>query len=274
MKKVLLVLLCCATIVGALSCNKINDTNLEISQDEHSLEKTTYDHAAQKSGEDSITAKINATFDSYDSIINTYKKMIAITPDVIEEKEIHNEKIKSIFYIDESKMDWFSRLTTSISNLYPRDVEGLKNNGYSDFGYAIKDINGDDFDELILMLSDGTIVAIFTIHNNEPVLLDTFQNRYYCSLSSAGEIFISGSNGAAQTVNRKYILDATTDDLLLICEYGTEGFDPITGETIFYVNINSTKTYLTETEYDEVCEKNPVMPASQLLEFLTYQPLF
>lgn len=218
--------------------------------------------------------KINVTFDTYDSIIATYKKLVEITPDIIDEKELYNENVSNLFYINEAQMDWFSRLTTSIAIFYPKDTEGLKNNGYDDFGYAVKDINGDNSDELILMLSDGTIIAIFTISNNVPVLLDTFRNRYFCSLNSNGDVFILGSNGAAQTVNRKYTIDSFTGSLLLICEYGTEESDTITGETNFYVDIGSEKNYLTESKYDEFCANNKVLTSSQLLEFLTYKRLF
>ena len=148
-------------------------------------------------------------------------------------------------------MDPFIRMATSVINLYPRNVEGWKPNGSSDFGYAIKDINGDGSVELILLRSDGTIVAVFTMHDQKPVLLDAFQNRYRCSLSDSGEIFTSGSNGAARTVNRKYSLDPATGQLLLICEFGTDGFDPDTGETSFYMEVNAARTNLTEAEYEQ-----------------------
>ena len=219
-------------------------------------------------------SQIEVTFETYDSIIKTYKKMVEIAPNVIEEKEIFNETVKRIFNVEETKKEWFSQLTTSIAASYPKDIDGIIDNGYADFGYAEKDINGDGSDELLLMLSDGTIIAIFTNCNNVPMLLDTFQNRYRCSLNSVGDIFTSGSNGAVKTVNRRYTIDSSTKDMVLVCEYGTDGFDNITGETIFYVSINSEKDYLTEPEYDEFCKSNNVMNSSQLLEFLTYKQLF
>lgn len=273
----MLILICLTIFLLAVSCDK-SKTSVEMSYNNNSTDEiqstqevSNSDNGSPKNEQE---APMNVTFDTYDSIIHTYKKMVEIAPAVIEEKEIFNETVKSIFNVEETKKEWFSKLTTSIAIFYPKDVEGLKNNGYADFGYAVKDINGDNSDELLLMLSDGTIIAIFTTYNSVPMLLDTFRNRYICSLNSVGDIFISGSNGAAQTVNRKYTIDSAMGSLLLICEYGTEGFDPITGETIFYVDINSEKNYLTELEYDKFCANNKVITSSQLLEFLTYKRLF
>ena len=221
----------------------------------------------------STNTPINVTFDSYDSIIKIYKKMVEITPDVIEEKETYNETVKSVFNIPEAKMEWFTQLTMSIAEFYPKDYNGLKQDGNDDFGYAVKDINGDGSDELLLMLSDGTIIAIFTTHNDEPVLLDCFRNRYYCQLSSTGDICVSGSSGAANSVIQKYTIDAHNAKLSLICEYGSDGFDAATGETIYFFRANSVKTYITKAEFQEYCESNRAMTPSQLLEFLTYIPL-
>lgn len=277
MKKTILILFCLAIILMTVSCN-IDKTSLETLNEDNSIDEkqstqevSNSDSSNQKNEQES---QIKVAFDTYDSIIHTYKKMVEIAPDVIEEKEIFNETVKSIFNVEETKKEWFSQLTTSISTLYPKDAEGLKNNGYADFGYSVKDINKDNFDELILMVSNGTIIAIFTTYNEEPVLLDSFQNRYSCSLNSDGDIFISGSNGASKTVNRRYTLDLSTRGMILVCEYGTDGLDNITGETMFYVSINSEKNYLTESEYDEFCENNKAMTSSQLLEFISYKQLF
>ena len=277
MKRVILILFCLTILLLTVSCDK-GKSSLETLNENNSIDEKQIIQEVSNSDSSNLENKqktqINVTFDTYDSIIHTYKKMVEIVPDVIEEKEIFNETVKSIFNVKETKKEWFSQLTTSISTLYPKDVEGFQNNGHADFGYSIKDINGDDSDELLLLLSDGTIIAIFTTYNNVPILLDTFRNRYICSLNSDGDIFTSGSNGSAKTVNRRYTLDISTGSMILVYEYGTDGFDNITGETMFYVSVNSEKNYLTESEYDEFCENNKAMTSSQLLEFLSYKQLF
>lgn len=274
MKKMVFVLLSYAILIGALPYNKSLNSHPEIPQDAQFSEAATDLHTVPESDENRGASKRNVAPGSYDSILQTYRKIVDLAPDLAEEKELCSKANLSACSIGESGMDPFIRLAASVINLYPKSVEGWKPNGSSDFGYAIKDINRDGSDELILLRSDGTIVAVFTMHDQKPVLLDAFQNRYRCSLSDSGEIFTSGSNGAARTVNRKYSLDPATGQLLLICEFGTDGFDPVTGETSFYMDVNTTKTNLTEAEYTRICKENPALSPAQLLDFLTYRPLF
>ena len=274
MKKMVYVLLSYAILIGALPYNKSHNSHPEIPQDAQFSEAATDLHTVPENDENRGASKRNVAPGSYDSILQTYRKIVDLAPDLAEEKELCSEAIRSACSIGEPGMDPFIRLAASVINLYPKSVEGWKPNGSSDFGYAIKDINRDGSVELILLRADGTIVAVFTMHDQKPVLLDAFQNRYRCSLSDSGEIFTSGSNGAARTVNRKYSLDPATGQLLLICEFGTDGFDPVTGETSFYMDVNTTKTNLTEAEYTRICKENPALSPAQLLEFLTYRLLF
>ena len=271
---ILLTFSACSQANGATSPDdKTGETGPSETEGTQPSELNNNGEVTDKDTLDSTNTPINVTFDSYDSIIKTYKKMVEIIPDKIETDEIYSEPLKKVFNIPEAKMEWFIQLTMSIAEFYPKDYNGLKHDGYDDFGYAVKDINGDGSDELLLMLSDGTIIAIFTTHNDEPVLLDCFRYRSYCQLNSAGEICVSGSSGAANSVIQEYTIDAHNAKLSLICEYGSDGFDAATGETIYFFRANSVKTYITKAEFQEYCESNRAMTPSQLLEFLTYIPL-
>ncbi len=73
---------------------------------------------------------------------------------------------------------------------------GIKNVDRNYFDYVLKDINGDNVLELVLMRKDDTVLAILTIINGEAVLLDAYWSRYKGAILSSGEIYTYGSGGA------------------------------------------------------------------------------
>ena len=78
---------------------------------------------------------------------------------------------------DDTTHDLYNTIFSSALHLYPRDSSGINGNCYEQFGYTIKDLNQDGIDELILRLNNHVVIAIFTMVNNQPVLLDYYWNR-------------------------------------------------------------------------------------------------
>ena len=72
---------------------------------------------------------------------------------------------------------------------------GLENPTLADFGYALKDVNGDRRPELFWLRSDGVILAAFSVLEERPVLLGAFWARHDASVSGEGYLLISGSGG-------------------------------------------------------------------------------
>ena len=63
-------------------------------------------------------------------------------------------------------------------------------------GYAFRDLNENGNDEMLLLLDDYTVLAIFSFADGKPVLLDNYWNRKKCTIEQDGTIQVYGSSGA------------------------------------------------------------------------------
>ena len=94
------------------------------------------------------------------------------------------------------------------------------------YGYAVVDINDDGIPELLLGSADGLNVAsphsVFTLKDDEPVLLTSFWSRSRGTISADGTIYNVGSGGAAYTYLSSYRLEANADTLTLLTSMGSD----------------------------------------------------
>ena len=121
-----------------------------------------------------------------------------------------------------------------------------------DFGYAIKDLNGNGSPELILLMGDSIVRAIFSSVGDKPKLLDEFWDKHYCEIDSLGILYIRSTSGGAYTVFTSYRIAQNDEELVLIDEFGTNGHDMDTLETIFYKMVNGVEQRITSEEFDEL----------------------
>ena len=135
------------------------------------------------------------------------------------------------------------------------------------YGYALKDLNGDGSDELILLLKDYTVIAVFSIVDGEPKLADRYLDRYRCyAIDESGLFYIYGSDGSDDWSYGIYHLSDECSELLLIAEYGMESYDYDTGEYYtesHYYKVFDGKAYseievISRAEFDDFMEKHPV----------------
>ena len=95
---------------------------------------------------------------------------------------------------DKGKFDYFEGLHGVNEYVFTGMADSL-----DDFGYAIRDISGDNVPELVIVAqSTGNVLALYTIIDNEPVL--TFSGwirsrNYY----AGGSTFISDGSGGAMS---------------------------------------------------------------------------
>ena len=55
-------------------------------------------------------------------------------------------------------------------------------------GYAFCDLNKNENDEMLLLLDDYTVLAIFSFADGNPILLDKYWNRKKCAINEDGTI--------------------------------------------------------------------------------------
>ena len=116
-------------------------------------------------------------------------------------------------------------------------------------GYAFCDLNENGSDEMLLLLDDYTVLAIFSFANDQPILLDKYWNRKKCAINEDGTIQVCGSGGADTSHYSIFKISDNDKELVLSEEYGTDGHDPDTLHPYYYKISDGTKTSITVLEY-------------------------
>ena len=169
-----------------------------------------------------------------------YKPVLDIYKDVIINlnERIHSQDSP---YSEEAKeYEWESAIISAVTSFH------LSTNVP---GYAFCDLNKNGNDEMLLLLDDYTILAIFSFADGQPVLLDDYWNRKKCTIDQDGRIQVYSSSGADTSSFSIYKIANNDKELLLSEEYGTDGHDPVTLHPYYYKISNGNKTPITVLEY-------------------------
>lgn len=132
-------------------------------------------------------------------------------------------------------------------------------------GYAFCDLNKNGNDEMLLLLDDYTVLAIFSYADGSPVLLDNYWNRKVCTIEKDGSIQVYGNNGAESSSFSIFEISSDDKKLVLLSEYGTDGYDTETLIPYYYKISNGTKTSITVLEYTAALSQG----VAPFIEYLT-----
>ena len=116
-------------------------------------------------------------------------------------------------------------------------------------GYAFCDLNKNGNDEMLLLLDDYTVLAIFSFADGKPILLDNYGNRKMCTIDGDGTVQVYGSGGADTPYFSIFKISDNDNELVPLEEYGTDGHDPETLHPHYYKISNGTKISITVLEY-------------------------
>lgn len=159
-------------------------------------------------------------------------------------------------FLNETEKQWFADIATSGYILYPgkRGDDRIENNHAC--GYAIKDLNGDGIEELVLLNVNYYVVAIFSMKDGRPILLDHFGNRKECKIDGNGYVVVSGSSAADVHSTVFYRIAKGGGSLEPLFEYGMDGHEWVDGVAVIkcYKTENGVKTYITLDEYNSLCK--------------------
>ena len=276
-KRIFALLLSALLLANATACNTAPENDTEISfEDINTIESTL--NLNNQDGEsrlpDSLekTSTMTVDFNTYNSIILTYRKIVELCP----QYEMINEGDHFTFSNNDAR-GLYEKIFTSTLLLYPRNHNGIKGNCYEQFGYVIEDLNNDGIDELILKLDDHRVISLFTMVNRKPVLLDNYWNRKNCWIDPDGYLHVGGSNGADRSVSQIYRISDQTGELILLEEWGTDGYDEISGITLYYKLFSNTKIYITQEEYRDWVQSLPYAKfdvTETISEYLPFISLF
>ncbi|MBQ7346490.1 MAG: leucine-rich repeat protein [Clostridia bacterium] len=221
-----------------------------------------------------------ADFTSYDSIINLYREIVAFCTTYDDYK-----KYDVLFdFANDTERDWFHRVFSSTYLLYSgRGTEDHHSPHYQlSCGYARKDLNGDGTDELILLRDDYVILAIFSMSDGKPVLLDNFWERKSCWIDENGVLYVNGSGGTDVSTMAIYQINDHGQPVL-IAEFGRDGHEWVgdTAVELYYKIENGEKVRISKEEfallYDQYDPRTGQEKGTEVTEKragLTFVPLF
>lgn len=169
-----------------------------------------------------------------------YKPILDIYKDVIINLDEQMNSKGSPYSEGTKEYEWWAAIIRAVSTFH------LSTNIP---GYAFCDLNKNGNDEMVLLVDDYTVLAIFSFADGKPVLLDNYWNRKKCTIEQDGTIQVYGSGGADRSSVSIYEVAKNDKKLVLLEEYGTDGHDPDTLVTHYYKVSSGNKTPITVLEY-------------------------
>ncbi|SEW32725.1 hypothetical protein [[Clostridium] fimetarium] len=197
---------------------------------------------------------ITDCFPDYSSIIDEYQKFV---------DQLINEGIESVFDNEifttpdtDLSYNWNCMMTeTNIWSYrkFPKNREA--------FGYALEDLNGNGTPELVLLLKDYTVLAVFSTVNGKPKLLDAYWPKHRCAIYNSGLLYTLSSGGSAYWEYAIHQISQDGSKLIAVEQYGSD--DDL------YKIINGEKYNISELELEEFQKKYPILSdtyASEITE--------
>ena len=187
----------------------------------------------ESSNRPSANSSNNENEEKYSAILDIYDNV------VINLDEYTNAK-PSPYGKETQEYEWWSAILSAVASFHTSSQIP---------SYAFCNLNQSQGDELLLLLDDYTVLAIFSCVNNQPILLDNYWNRKKCTIDGDGRIEVYGSNGSASTSFSMFKISDDDETLVLLEEYGTNGYDANTYTTYYYKLSNGNKVPITALEY-------------------------
>ncbi len=234
--------LICAALAMLLLTASLASCELK-SDDETKSHIYTSDSESEKDNVNSQTNTQISSLAAYDSIISVYQKTASNALLFDHQKDVENIYDDTFDLEKAEYIEWYNKIFESCLS-----YRSYANRGY---GYSISDINDDGIDELILMLEDHTILAIFSMSDSKPILLDSFTSTYKGCISADGNIYTSQCNTPTTTSQRVYRISETCEYLEQLSEIGTDHLNLERG-TGCYKLVDGEKVAITLREYEEL----------------------
>lgn len=231
-KKIITVILCIFTLTATLaSCNFSNSQDQSVSD----------------------TAKFD-----YEDVLSCYKYAVDYynynandtVDDVIARFYMHYGNS----FLNDTEKKLFADIATAGYILYPGKSGEYRFENNNACGYARGDLNRDGTEELVLLNSDYTVVAILSMHEMRPILLQSFSNRANALIDKNGYIHINGSGGADVKSLSIFKISEGGGRLESLFEYGLDGHEFKDGVAVikYYKTEKGAKTYISEEEYANI----------------------
>ena len=199
--------------------------------------------------------------DEYERVIKLYRGVINLCQDYLDERDGKTDFAERFGIANEKEKEMFDQLFISSYLFYPgRGADDRTSPHYKlSAGYAIRDLNGDGVDELVVLNADYVVGAIFSLADGKPILLRNYEPRDRGWIDANGWIHENGSSGADRSTNAVYrIVNAKGGPSMeLIAEFGTNGHEWLDGVAVqkYYKLVGGERVDITKAEHDALAEQ-------------------
>ncbi len=245
MKKIITFLIAVTLLFAMAACNTLpNDPS----------------GSAEESKELSQDPVTSSALENYGEVIALYREVIEICAVYEDSKGAYDRYAAELGIVDEAERVLFGDLLDSAYLFYPgRGAEAPHSPHHKlSCGYAVKDLNRDGVDELVLLNEDYSIIALFSLCEGKPVLLGNYIPRGSCSINGSGTIHINGSGGADVFSRTVCQIAVGGGSLETIIEFGANGHE-FTENGVYrvkyYKRIDGVESRITEAEYQALNEQ-------------------
>lgn len=230
----MLFIVLCAFVFG---CNKTIITN----------EKETIDVKVSVSNDHKLCEGYKLLLNDYVSVIN-YRLSDTFESDNNNDVKpsISKNLYDQVYGNNKSKLSrhWFCMIADMTDYIDTKNIE--------QFGYILKDINKDSIDEMFWVDSCSNVLAIFTVEDNNAILLDAFWPKYKCVLTDDDYIYTCTIGGAKYNL---YELKQMEKDCKSFNTYKSVGVEPVKVNGIcvdeYYKIENGKKITISKNEYNQ-----------------------
>lgn len=250
MKKIVSLLICVLLSFAIVSCKQNQKDSPQ------NKEKVTTTAKQEKQTEEQIETSPMVDYSEYEKrykeIIDDYKSLISfrLADDFYDRWNNNSERAdisdtleKLINSSDDMGYKWGCMFVEMLGD----EEKPTKDM----FTYVLYDMNKDKVPELFWLREDDTILAIFTLHNDETLLLDAFWARYMGVITENGELYTRGSGGAVDTVYEIKELDEN-GELITKLTFGSES----TGQSYqYFETVDGEKNIVSEERIDALLEE-------------------
>jgi len=136
-------------------------------------------------------------------------------------------------------------------------------------GYAVKDINNDGTQELIILCNNTeapTLMALFTLKDDKPVLLQDFDSRNEGALAANGTLYCVGDGGVMHEELKAYRLAPDAVNLTLMAEYQSDLSN--SEAPLWYKIVDGEKKFITQAEFEALKTEYLNPPDPMQFEFI------
>ena len=254
MRKFMILILCSVILLSVSSCNYSKNNDASVGDDTPSVDASLENSTINSDKTESDAQSNKLINPKYNDLINTLKTIITKRLDPAFDEQHTNGEFDS----PNPELDY------NWQNMLMDVATGIDNPNVASFGYAIKDLNNDGIDELLFLREDSFLLAVFTLYNDEPFLLDAFWYRYKGMILENGTVFVHGSNGAADYKYSIRQLNENSTEFTSLLSFGEDG------EGKYYKQISDKKEFIDETEFNLLLSEYPYNTLNQVEGFIKF----